>query len=272
MTSRYTSSTKKEQLKELLLNSPFQIGEVVNYPLPNHGTSIGYICAIENEIATIESYYGHTRENNTCHVSKLSKYAYMIGNNPFEDAVEMNPINFQIESILHQFFKAGKYKSEKGTLIDNANFDPIVFDADGKIVHYQRGHVWTLENKQALIESIYNGVDCGKIIVRERDWNEIDMLEAKGLAIAFFDVVDGKQRLTALNEFVTDVFPDARGNYFSDLSDHAQNKFGQSQLISYTQMKPNTKDADVIKTFLRMNFSGVPQSKEHLEHLRSINM
>lgn len=115
-------------------------------------------------------------------------------------------------------------------------------------------------------------VDCGKIIVRERDWDEIEALEAAGLEFAFYDVVDGKQRLTALNEFINDVFPDSYGNYYSDLSDHAQHAFGDNQLISYAEMKPHTKDADVIKTFLRMNFSGIPQSKEHLDYLKSIKM
>lgn len=270
--SKYITNTSKQALIDTILNSDFAIDEIVTYPLSNHGTSIGYIRKIEDGKATIESFYGHKNENNVCDVSKLQKYIYMIGANPFEDMIQMNPVNFQLESIIHQLFKEDKYHTKKGTLIPNANFNPIVFDANNEIVYYQRGHVWQLENKQALIESIYNGVDCGKIIVRERDWDEIDDLEAAGLEFAFYDVVDGKQRLTAVKEFIDGVYPDIYGNYFSDLSNHAQNKFLQTQLISFTQMKPNSKDADVIKTFLRMNFSGIPQSKEHLDYLKSINL
>lgn len=270
--SRYKISTSKQALIDNLINSDYVIGEVVSYPLPNHGTSIGYIRKIENGKATVESYYGHKHENNVCDVSQLSKYSYMVGANPFDGLIQMKSYNYQLSSIISQMFREEKYHTNAGTLIPNANFNPIVYDANGEVVYYQRGNVWTLENKQALIESIYNGVDCGKIIVRERDWDEIDALEAAGLEFAFYDVVDGKQRLTALNEFINDVFPDSYGNYYSDLSDHAQHAFGDNQLISYAEMKPHTKDADVIKTFLRMNFSGIPQSKEHLDYLKSIKM
>ena len=270
--SKYKTNTSKQALIDAIKNSDFAIDEIVSYPLSNHGTSIGYIRKIEDGKATIENFYGHKNENHICDISKLEKYIYMVGANPFEDMIQMNPVNFQLESIIHQLFKEDKYHTKKGALIPNANFNPIVFDENNNVVYYQRGHVWKLENKQALIESIYNGVDCGKIIVRERSWEEIDVLEEAGYDFAFYDVVDGKQRLTAVKEFIDDVYPDINGNYFSELSNYAQNKFLQTQLISFTQMKPNSKDADVIKTFLRMNFSGIPQSQEHLDYLKSIKL
>ncbi|MGL5329330.1 MAG: DUF262 domain-containing protein, partial [Peptostreptococcaceae bacterium] len=71
---------------------------------------------------------------------------------------------------------------------------------------YQRGRVWGLEDKVALIDSIFNNVDIGKFTFVKPD-NIMELHE----------VLDGKQRLTALLEFYEDRFK-YNGKYFSELN------------------------------------------------------
>ena len=128
-----------------------------------------------------------------------------------------------------------------------------------------------MKDKQNLIESIYLGISCGSIIVREHRWKEIETEFKKGnYEICFFDIVDGKQRLNAIYEFIRGDFPDLHGNYYNDLSDHAQMEFGNSMCFNYTVMGENSTDEDVLSAFLGVNFTGVPQSTEHIEYVRGI--
>lgn len=61
---------------------------------------------------------------------------------------------------------------------------------------YQRGSVWSVEQKQNLIRSLLMDLPIGSIVVNERP----DVLEG-------FYVIDGKQRVEALRDLVDDKFP-----------------------------------------------------------------
>lgn len=96
-------------------------------------------------------------------------------------------------------------------------------------------------------------------------------MQAKGeTELSFNDIVDGKQRLNAARNFILGKYPDANGNYFADLSSYSQYKFTEHQLFTYAEMPEGTKDEDVLHQFLKLNFAGVPQSKEHIEFVKSL--
>ena len=109
-----------------------------------------------------------------------------------------------------------------------------------------------------------------KILVRNRSWEELRQLQEGGHELAWKDIVDGKQKLYAMKTFMENEYPDLNGNYFEDLSDVAQRRLTNHQLMSYSELPENTKDEDVLRQFLRLNFSGVPQSQEHLEYIKSL--
>ncbi len=77
------------------------------------------------------------------------------------------------------------------------DWDLIDFDPD-----YQRkGGVWDLEKKQYFIDSIINGMDLTKLYFHE-------LSPAKRLSdTATYGVIDGKQRLEAIQGFVQNRFP-----------------------------------------------------------------
>ena len=85
------------------------------------------------------------------------------------------------------------------------------------------------------------------------------------------DIVDGKQRLDAIRGFVTNEYPDLHGNYFSDLSEYARRKFEDFTSFCYAELDEDATDADVIRTFLNVNFTGVKMSKEHIDFVKEIN-
>jgi hypothetical protein len=169
----------------------------------------------------------------------------------------------------------GKSPGDKellGKTYGGLNFDPSVVDATGKRVFYQRGHVWTLEQKQLLIHSIYNGIEIGKFIFKYNSWASIvDQIKRIGHGYDR-DCIDGKQRYNALLEFVQNKFPDEFGNYYKDLSANAQHKFLEYNNLAVGELQETATDADIITTFLTLNFTGTPMSKEHIEYVQSIRL
>lgn len=58
--------------------------------------------------------------------------------------------------------------------------------------------------------------------------------------------------------------------YYADLSDEAQGHFLSHQLMSYGVLSEGATDEEVIKQFLKLNFSGIPQSKKHMQYVESL--
>lgn len=198
------------------------------------------------------------------------KVVSYIGIDPFSKEARINNINFSLESILFQLYKDnGSRYDIDGVPIAPSNNNPFIF-IEGEKKYYQRPLVWELKDKQLLIESIYNYVDCGKIVVRNRGWNELRILKEGGHELAWKDIIDGKQRIDAVRGFTEGEFPDLKGNYFDDLSERSQKRFTSHQLFSYSELPENSRDEDVVRQFLRLNFSGVPQSEEHLNYIKSL--
>lgn len=161
-----------------------------------------------------------------------------------------------------------------GKTYGGTNFDPCVIDRYGNTYHYQRGYVWNLEQKQALIESIYNWIEIGKFVFRHKGWNEVkkEIINSKDGHGHNFDCVDGKQRINAILEFVQNKFPDLDGNYWDDLSEVSQRRFLCYDRLAFGKMDEGTTDAMVISTFLNLNFTGVPMSEDHIKFVQSINI
>jgi len=204
---------------------------------------------------------------------------YKIGVNPFAKEDRLRNLQYALESILFEIgFRSNgsdvisneKYYKQNNIPIMKWNWNPFVY-VDGVKKYYQRPLVWTLEDKQSLIHSIYNNLSCGKIVIRNRSIEEVEAMEKAGeTELAFKDCVDGKQRLNAVMSFINNEYQDNLGNYFGDLSDEAQQKFINNQLFSYSEIPENTSDEDVLRQFLKINFTGVPQSKEHISYVESL--
>lgn len=262
-------STFKDKLIADFFNEPLKIGDdiqIMGLGIQNKAQWGN----IEKVVDIIDGFpYFNRRGGKEKVVVEWRKWEGNVGVNPFpKNNDRISDINFQLESIIHQLFREDKYDID-GTSIASVNFNPFVF-VNGEKQFYQRPLVWNIEDKQLLIESIYNNVDCGKILVRNRGWDELRKLQKDGHELAWKDVVDGKQRINTVWEFMNDGFTDVNGNYYSDFSKMAQHKFTDHQLFSYSELSENTLDDVVLRQFLRLNFTGVAQSKEHIEFVKSL--
>lgn len=215
-------------------------------------------------------------------IDKCQKDLYMVGSNPFPEnnwRRNLETANYMLESILFccgievkddEFSKKDKYEIG-GVLVPELNWNPYVYDKDGNKVYYQRDYCWTLKDEQLLIESIYQSINCGLVIVRKHSWDWVEKEIANGnTEVAFNDIVDGKQRMHTLARFVNDEFPDLHGNYYSDLSTQAQHFFMDSNAIQYATFSDKTTDDQIIQAFLNVNFTGVPMSQEHIDYVKEI--
>lgn len=268
----------KEKLIEEYLAKPYEVGEKVyvrglgsqNKNAFNNSTELLSV-DLEEGLATYKEH-GSLKE---VKFEDLKKVTYNLGYNPMNKSGRDNVsnVNFSLHSVL---FKLGlididdrsEYKTKKGFLIKQINFNPFV-ETGAMKKFYQRPLVWDLETKQNLLESIYNNIDCGKILIRERGWDWLHSRELEEECY-WYDVVDGKQRLSAIHEFINNGYPDLNGFYWRDFSGNAQHKLLDHQLFSYSEMNPSVTDEEVLTQFLKLNFAGIPQSIEHINFVKGL--
>jgi len=217
-------------------------------------------------------------------IEKYKKNIFFIGENPFKEQHQnLRLYQYSLESVLRNCgvdsYNGVDNKEithlslTKEIYIPKLNWNPFVIDASGKKYYYQRNLVWNQQDKQLLIESIYNNINLGKVILRKRDFDWcLKQYESGNKEVCYHDIVDGKQRLDAIIRFILNEFQDLHGNYFGDLSAKAQHKFTNNQLLSYSELTEWATDEDVIETFLTINFTGKQMSKEHLDYVKSIRL
>ena len=117
---------------------------------------------------------------------------------------------------------------------------------------YQRAKVWSQAQQALLIDSIMRGFDIPKIFLRKLPDGSPHL----------FDVIDGKQRLTAIWGFVTNKFPlltkcapfpeigDLGGRRWSELPDNAKDRL---QFANMTVSKiEDATDDEIRELFLRL--------------------
>lgn len=144
----------------------------------------------------------------------------------------------------------------------NCNLDSLVhkyyfFGVDMN-PEYQRGFVWTMDDKIKLIESIFDGVEIGKFAFVKLPWKDS---QSPG-----YEILDGKQRLSCLMEFMADRFA-YKGVYYSQLSFSDKHYFCNFNITS-GEAEEGTTLKQKLRYFLKMNTGGRPQDPAHMEGIR----
>lgn len=124
---------------------------------------------------------------------------------------------------------------------------------------YQRGYVWTEQDKVHLIHSIMTRSDIGKFVL-------VELSELNGHR---FEILDGKQRLGALLEFIKGGFKYC-GRYHWELT-YADRKGIENTLVPVVRI-PDSQLTRVekLELFLNVNAAGVPQTEAHLLKVRQL--
>jgi hypothetical protein len=273
----------KDKLIKEKLSKPLEIGDDIEFTGEGNGSqnknwwAPGTVVGVSENTVNVRVTNGQTIEKD---ISKVKQSTFYIGVDPFPEKDwrrRLRMVNFTLESIV---YTCGYDKNKRAirnetlgdVLVPEINYSPFVIGANGIRVPYQRGFVWSLKDNQLLIDSIYNNIDIGKIVLRKRSWEWVRSQVEQGIPTAFKDVVDGKQRLNAILSFLDDGFKDSQGNYWSDLSDAAQNKFLSFSAVAYGELDESCTDEDTLDVFLGVNFTGVPMSQEHIDFVREINL
>jgi hypothetical protein len=121
---------------------------------------------------------------------------------------------------------------------------------------YQRDFVWTLEDKIALIDSIFENVEIGKFVFISLDYEKKNG----------YEILDGKQRLKTLLDFYEDRFQYG-GKYFSDLSIGEQDFF-LNYPVSIAETRDELTREQKLRYFLKLNKHGHVMAKEQLDKVR----
>jgi hypothetical protein len=275
---------KKEKMIEEFLAEPIKAGDVVT--VRGLGTqdkkafanSTKVIEVHDDESITINEY--HYPSPKRIQKGDYRKNTDRIGADPFPEKswyASLRMIMFDLYSITHacgmqKLDKEYDFGTKNTYIVNELNWNPFFIDKDGNEIVYQRELCWTTKQKQLLIESIYNDIEIGKIVIRRRSYDWVKNRCLSGKEAFFKDIVDGKQRLNAILGFINGEFKDLHGNKWNDLSDHAQHKFFKFSSVGYGEIGENATDEDVKSVFLNINFAGVKMSKEHIDFVKSIQI
>lgn len=149
---------------------------------------------------------------------------------------------------------------------ENANIDFDVF-LPSKGFNLQRDFVWTIEQKRELIWSILIKRNIPSLAL-------INIITEDSGSDGIFQVIDGKQRLSAMFDFYNNKFTlliDGKEYYYKDLPTDYQRAIGGYAFSYYlVNEEYNNKitDEQKIQWFMYINFAGTPQDKEHFEKLK----
>ncbi|QWA30545.1 DUF262 domain-containing protein [Pseudomonas sp. RC3H12] len=126
---------------------------------------------------------------------------------------------------------------------------------------WQRPAVWTDEQKVKFITSIWMGADLGSYLVN--DWYEYAD-QAGAFAINSEVLLDGQQRLTALEEYLLGRFgvPDASGQvrFWSELGNEERQRFLN---MPFAQARVSSSDEVTLRQAYDLRaFGGTPHSED----------
>lgn len=160
-----------------------------------------------------------------------------------------------------------------GVHVKEATDNPFLIDNNGNVNHYQRELVWNEEDKANLIDSIYNYSDIGKFVVVRRDYDYIKkMIKLNHLNnLAFHELVDGKQRLNAIVDFMTDKFKDNNGRFYSEIDQVHKRRLWSYNKCTIAILEDATP-IQIKRAFLNVNNTGKPMTKEHIQFIKSLNV
>jgi hypothetical protein len=129
--------------------------------------------------------------------------------------------------------------------------DMVVHGAINVSPHYQRRDRWTTDKQSALIESFLLNVPVPPIYLSEDEYGQ-------------YSVIDGKQRITAIQDFLSGnfrlrglkKFPELEGSRFKELPLPLQNALTVRPYIRVTTLLKQSDQSLKYEVFLRLNTGG----------------
>lgn len=152
-----------------------------------------------------------------------------------KDTIDITFYNTDVDSLLNKFYLHGVDMSPD----------------------YQRDYVWKDSDREALLDSIFNGIEIGKFAFIKHDYSE-ELL---------YEILDGKQRLTTLLDFYENRFA-YKGYYFNELSGKDKYTFLNAK-VTIGETGELTKK-QIYEYFVKLNTTGKSMDKEHLDKIKEL--
>lgn len=125
---------------------------------------------------------------------------------------------------------------------------------------YQRGRVWTEEQRVHFVEYVLRGGRENLTII----YNQMGRLHNRQHP---YECVDGLQRMTALHDFRNDKLVVFGNKTCSDLTKASKHGFPWNRYHVRIHIMSLQSRADILRFYLEMNGAGTPHSKEELERV-----
>lgn len=122
---------------------------------------------------------------------------------------------------------------------------------------YQRGYVWSPADEQKFLDSVFSGKNLGSFVFLR---NPYPVKE---------EVFDGKQRLTTMLRLVTGQIA-YKDVYWHQMSPRDRYEVENRNVACLILNSEQFTRADLLQMFLDINSAGVPQTEEHLQHVRQL--
>ena len=130
-----------------------------------------------------------------------------------------------------------------------------------RIPEHQRYAKWNPDEKELLVDSVFNNFPFHQVILRER-------VDEKSLSV-YYDIEDGQSRLTVLHCFANDQFT-WQGNFFSDLSQQLKDNFNNYHFSVEVIRQATDKDAEAI--FDRLNHGKKLDARDYYWIYKDVSM
>lgn len=159
-------------------------------------------------------------------------------------------------------------KSQDSLVVQQSDFslatisNMVVNDSIDVAPHYQRRDRWSDAKQSALIESFLLNVPVPPVYLSEDDYGS-------------YSVIDGKQRITAINDFLTGnlrlkelkEFPQLNGKTFQDLPKQLKNVLSVRPFIRVITLLKQSDPELKYEVFLRLNTGGESLKRQEIRNV-----
>lgn len=181
--------------------------------------------------------------------------------------------NLTKENVLSIIQPLKQYASQKndiplGSLLNNIKSWEIDFNLE-RNPDFQRGHVWTLEQKVAFIENLLRNENTNTKILINRHGLMQNTLNPDFKYSGKYVIIDGLQRLTAMEEFCLGKFKVFNNQLsFEDLKEVGLTKgLNYNIEVHFFEM---ASEEEILDYYLSFNTGVTPHSKEEIKRVRQL--
>lgn len=118
---------------------------------------------------------------------------------------------------------------------------------------WQRDSVWTLPQQQRFIESIFLGLGTGYYVATDIEYEEKRRHEMRNTSLL---LLDGQQRITAIQDFINNVFSVFDNIHYDDLSNADKRNRFRHTAFPCIELSANSDESLLKELYHRLNFGG----------------